>query len=225
MILRLIIRTVLWLAVTAALLFGPAATVDWPGAWVMLGELGLVAGGIGLWLSRHDPRLLRERMGSIVQRQQEAWDRLLMTAVLLLWTAWFVLMGADVARNGLSQVPVWLQAFGGLGIPFCGWLAFLTLRENSYAAPVVKIHEDGGQVPVTTGPYRLVRHPLYAGAIAYFLGVPLLLGSLWGLVLGPILIGLLAVRAVFEERTLTNELPGYADYAARVRYRLIPHVW
>jgi protein-S-isoprenylcysteine O-methyltransferase Ste14 len=225
MIYRLIIQTVLWLAATAALLFVPAGTLDWPAAWVMLAELGLLALAIGLWLAGHDAALLRERMSSVVGKDQKSWDKLLMGALVLLWTGWFVLMGLDIGANGLSQVPVWLQAVGALGIPLCGELAFLTFRENSYAAPVVKLQEDRGQLAVTTGPYGLVRHPMYTGAIPYFLGVPLLLGSLWGLALAPLLIAVLALRAVMEERTLRTELAGYADYAARVRYRLIPFVW
>ena len=104
-------------------------------------------------------------------------------------------------------------------------MAVLTFRENSYASPVVKIQEDRGQMTVMTGPYAFVRHPMYAGAIPYFLGTPLLLGSLWGLVLAPFIIALLGLRAMMEERTLDAELPGYEDYAAQVRYRLIPFVW
>lgn len=225
MISRLIIQTVLWLAATAALLFAAAGTLDWPAAWVMLAELGLLALAIGLWLAGHDAALLRERMSPVIGKDQKTWDKLVMGALILLWTGWFVLMGLDIGRNGLSQVPVWLQAVGALGIPLCGELAFLAFRENSYAAPVVKIQQDRGQLAVTTGPYGLVRHPMYTGAIPYFLGVPLLLGSLWGLALAPLLIALLALRAVMEERTLRTELAGYADYAARVRYRLIPFVW
>lgn len=225
MILRLIIQTVLWLATTGALLFIPAGTARWPAAWVMLAEMGILALGMGLWLATRDPRLLKERLSSVVQKKQRRWDKLLMSTVILLWSGWFVLMGLDVGRHGLSQIPIWLQLVGALGIPLCGELTFLTFRANSYAAPVVKIQEDRGQMTITTGPYALVRHPMYAGAIPYFLGTPLLLGSLWGLAFAPLIIAVLGLRAVMEERTLQAELAGYADYAARVRYRLIPFVW
>jgi protein-S-isoprenylcysteine O-methyltransferase Ste14 len=225
MLVKLIARTFLWLTATAALLFVPAGTLDWPAAWIMLGQLGLLALTIGLWLAHHDPGLLRERMSFVLQKQQQTWDRPLMGAIVLLWNAWYVVMGLDVAHNGLSQIATWLQALGALGVALCGLLAFLAFRENTYAAPVVKIQQERGQAAITTGPYRLVRHPMYAGAIPYFLGVPLLLGSPRGLALAPILIGLLALRAVMEERTLRVQLAGYADYAARVRYRLIPFVW
>ena len=225
MIPRLIIRTVLWLATTAALLFIPAHTTHWPSAWIMLAELAILALSIGLWLATHDPQLLTERLSSVVQKEQSGWDKLLMCVVILLWSGWFVLMGLDVNRHGISQVPSSLQLVGALGIPLCGALTFLTFRENSYAAPVVKIQQDRDQMTVTTGPYALVRHPMYAGSIPYFLGTPLLLGSLWGLAVAPFIIALLGLRAVMEERTLQGELADYADYAAQVRYRLIPFIW
>src|SRR5262249_11674992 len=103
--------------------------------------------------------------------------------------------------------------------------AFLAFRENSYAAPVIKIQPERGHTVVTTGPYRYVRHPLYAGALLYFLGTPLQLGSWLGLAPVPLMIVALAFRAVMEERMLATELKGYADYAERVRWRLIPRIW
>jgi protein-S-isoprenylcysteine O-methyltransferase Ste14 len=99
------------------------------------------------------------------------------------------------------------------------------MRANSYAAPVVKLQAERGQRVVSTGPYGYVRHPMYAGAIPVLIGTPLLLGSWVGLVLSPILIAMLALRAVMEERMLRERLEGYADYAAHVRYRLVPLIW
>jgi protein-S-isoprenylcysteine O-methyltransferase Ste14 len=105
------------------------------------------------------------------------------------------------------------------------YLCYLTFRENSYAAPVVKIQRERGHRVVSTGPYAHIRHPMYAGALLFFIGTPLLLGSWWGLVAAPVIAAMLAVRAALEERTLADELPGYRDYTARVRYRLIPGIW
>ena len=98
-------------------------------------------------------------------------------------------------------------------------------RANSYAAPVVKIQKDRGHAIATSGPYATVRHPMYAGAILFLLGTPLLLGSWFGLALAPVIVVGLAVRAVLEERTLSAQFPTYADYAARVRYRFVPLIW
>jgi protein-S-isoprenylcysteine O-methyltransferase Ste14 len=128
-------------------------------------------------------------------------------------------------RFGWSHVPPWLQAVGAIGVALCMLLAFLTFRENSYAVPVVRVQRERGQHVVSTGPYGYVRHPMYTGAVCLFVGAPLLLGSWFGLALASLLVALLAARAVLEERTLADELEGYRDYAARVRYRFVPLVW
>ncbi len=99
------------------------------------------------------------------------------------------------------------------------------MRENSFAAPVVKVQRERGHHVVSSGPYAWVRHPMYSGAILFFIGMPLLLGSAWGLVMSPLFAVLFAIRAKIEERALIAGLPGYDDYISRVRYRLLPGVW
>jgi protein-S-isoprenylcysteine O-methyltransferase Ste14 len=194
-------------------------------AWRLgfLVEIGASGLAIGLRLARHDPALLAERLS--FQREQKAWDKIFIMAVLVLWSGWLVVMALDAARYRFSHVPVWAQGVGALGIFLSIYIGDLTLRKNPYAAPVVKIQKARGHKVVTTGPYRYVRHPMYAGAIFFFLGAPLLLGSWYGLALAPLMIAVLAVRALMEERTLAAELEGYTEYAARVRYRLIPLIW
>ena len=128
-------------------------------------------------------------------------------------------------RFRLSHLPVWTQVAGALLILVAMYAVYRTFRENSFAAPVVKIQKERGQTVVTTGPYALVRHPMYAGASLIFFGVPMLLGSGWGLALAPVWLLLLVVRIPLEERMLREHLAGYDDYAARVRYRLVPGVW
>jgi protein-S-isoprenylcysteine O-methyltransferase Ste14 len=225
MIRRLIWQSAVWFACMAALLFIPAGTVDWPAAWIYLAEMGLATLVITIWLARYNPALLAERMSPLIQRDQKKWDKLLMIVLIVLWCAWFMLMGLDAVRHGWSAVPPWAQALGALAILVAMYVFFLTVRVNSFAAPVVKIQTERGHKVVSDGPYAIVRHPMYAGALLLFAGTPLLLGSWWGLALAPAITVLLAARAVLEERTLARELDGYAEYAARVRYRLIPLVW
>ena len=129
-------------------------------------------------------------------------------------------MALDAVRFRWSQVPIWVQAVGAVLIALCMYVFYLTFRENTFAAPVVKIQAERGHQVVTTGPYALVRHPMYAGALLLFIGIPLLLGSWYGLAGALVMMALLVTRIVMEERTLTNELPGYREYAARVRWRL-----
>ena len=99
------------------------------------------------------------------------------------------------------------------------------MRENSFAAPVIRLQTERGHRVISTGPYAIVRHPMYSGTVLFFVGAPLLLGSWWGVAMSPLLAVLFAGRIVIEERALTAGLPGYADYTARVRYRLVPGLW
>jgi len=221
---RLIVSTVGLIAVMAVFLLVPAGTLDWPAAWGFLAETGGLSLALGLWLGRHDPALLAERLGSPFQRTQKSWDKIFIAVLMVLYLGWLVLMGLD-ARWGISRVPLWLQALGALNVALSTYVTFLTFRENSYAAPVVKIQRERGHRVVSTGPYAHVRHPMYAGGLLMFVGMPLQLGSWLGLAAVALLLPLLAFRVVMEERTLAAELAGYRDYAERVRWRLLPGIW
>ena len=221
---RLIASTAGLIAVMAVFLLVPAGTLDWPAAWGFLAEMGVLSLALGLWLARHDPALLAERLGSPFQRTQKTWDKIFVVVLMVLYFGWLVLIGLD-ARWGISRVPLWLQALGALGVALSTYVTFLTFRENSYAAPVVKIQRERGHRVVSTGPYAYVRHPMYAGGLLMFVGMPLQLGSWLGLAAVALLVPLLAFRMVMEERTLAAELDGYRDYAKRVRWRLVPRIW
>jgi protein-S-isoprenylcysteine O-methyltransferase Ste14 len=222
---KLLVQTGLWFGAMAMVLFLCAGTLDWPGAWAFLAEMIALSLFCGVSLARHDPGLLKERLGSMVQKSQAPADRVLTSLLLLILFAWFGFMALDAVRFVWSSVPTSLQAFGALGI-FVGTVgSYRVMRENSFAAPVVKIQKERGQQVISTGPYRYVRHPMYSSAILFFLGAPLLLGSWWGVLGGLALILLLCLRILIEERALRAGLDGYDDYARRVPYRLIPHVW
>jgi protein-S-isoprenylcysteine O-methyltransferase Ste14 len=122
-------------------------------------------------------------------------------------------------------VPVSLQILGAVLLCLGIWLSWQVLKENSYAAPVVKVQKERGHKVVTTGPYAYVRHPMYSSVILIGAGVPLLLGSWWGLLAVPLFMLVLGVRATMEERMLKTELEGYEDYSERVRYRFVPLLW
>jgi protein-S-isoprenylcysteine O-methyltransferase Ste14 len=215
-------RTALSFVGIGALLFGVAGTMQWAGAWAFLGQISLGSFLTGSWLAKRDPALQAERRTT---QGQAGWDRVLTTIFPLLWLAWLPLMALDAARFQWSSVPGWLQCVGAVILAASFFLVFLTYRENSYAAPVVKIQRERGHTTITTGPYEYVRHPIYAGGLLSYIGTPLLLGSWYGLAIVPVMLALLAFRAVMEERMLKAELDGYREYAARVRYRLVPMVW
>ncbi len=205
-----------------ALLFVAAGTMRWAGAWVFLLEITIGGLVTEAWLARRDPGLLAERRSS---RGQAGWDRVFTTIMPLLWLAWLPLMALDAVRYQTSVVPPWVQWTGALMIAASFYVVYRTYRENSYAAPVVKIQRERGHTAITTGPYGYVRHPIYASGLLSYLGTPLLLGSWYGLAIVPVMAALLGLRALMEERMLTAELDGYVDYLARVRYRLVPMVW
>jgi protein-S-isoprenylcysteine O-methyltransferase Ste14 len=206
-------------------LFLAAGTVVWASGWVFLVLfLGFIVALTG-WLLRHNPGLLTERMTGIGKPNQPAWDRVFFVVMELFFLAWLVLMPLDAVRFRWSQMPGWLQVVGAVILLCSFYLFFLTYRENPYLSPAVRIQTERGQTVISTGPYEYVRHPMYAAAIPFIVGTTLLLGSWYGLLLGPILVVVIGFRAVREERVLQAELPGYDAYMARVKYRLIPYVW
>ncbi len=218
-----LLQLLAWTAFMAVLLLWPAGTLAYPGAWVFIGLFAGGGFGMVVWLARHSPQLLRERMASPLQRAQAPWDRIWLSLFMLAFLGWLVFMAWDAARTGFTAVPPWLQGLGALAIliDFVG--TWWTFRENAFAAPVVKVQAT--QTVIDAGPYAFVRHPMYSGAVLYFAGIALLLGSWPGLVLSPVFFVLFSIRAGIEERALADGLPGYADYLTRVRYRLVPGLW
>ena len=221
---RLLKQTVIWLTVLGAMLFLVAGTFDWPGAWVLLIESGVLGLLSGVRIARHDPELLKERMRGPIQKEQKPWDKRLLTVIFSLCFLMPIVAGLEV-RFGTSAMPGWLQVLGALGLAFGIYVFHVVMETNSFASAVVRIQSERGQKVISTGPYAYVRHPMYAGAITYFLGLGLLLGSWYAVGIAIVIIALFGLRAMWEEETLARELDGYAAYAGRVRYRLIPGVW
>jgi protein-S-isoprenylcysteine O-methyltransferase Ste14 len=212
-------------AIIGLVLFLAAGTIAWPAGWAFLILFLGFTVAISLWLLRHSPGLLTERMTGMGKSDQETWDKVFYALANVLFLAWLVSMPLDAVRFGWSHVPVWLQALGALMLLGSFYLFFLTFRENAYLSPAVRLQSERGQRVVSSGPYQYVRHPMYATAIIFLVGATFLLGSWYGLILALVLIVGIAFRAVQEERTLRAELPGYDEYMAQVKYRLIPYVW
>jgi protein-S-isoprenylcysteine O-methyltransferase Ste14 len=179
-----------------------------------------------LYLYFYDPELLKERFGSPIQPSQKSWDKVLLLVFFIDFLVWFAIMPLDAKRFHWSPAfPFWLKATGTVLLVISIVIVFEALRENTFAAPVVKMQKERGQTVISTGMYSVVRHPMYAGALLLFVASPLLLGSVWGLIMSLILIVTIAVRSIGEEAMLKQELEGYRDYVKKVKWRMIPFIF
>ncbi len=225
MIARMVVQTTAWLATMAAILFLAAGDWVWMPGWLFLAEIAISTFALNFWLAGYDPALLASRLSAPVQTDQLPWDRVFMSVGAFVFAGWLVLCALDARRFGWSFVPLWTRALGAVLIALSMIVVWQTFRFNSFAAPQIRLQRERRQHVITGGPYRIVRHPMYAGGLLMFLGTPLLLGSWWGLLMVPLgLIGI-GFRAVGEERMLRRELPGYEDYARQVRFRMLPGLW
>jgi len=224
MIAKLLLQNTTFLVAIGVLLFVSAGSLDWPAAWLFLAVSAILGPACGWWLAKTDPALLAERMRPAFQADQPAADKKFMLIFMAALPIWLVAIGLDRRVHGLD-VPLVLQVLGLamylLSTAFIMWV----FRENSFAAPVVKIQAERHHRVVSSGPYAFVRHPMDSGIMLFFVGVPLLLGSWWGVAMAPLFAVLFGIRARIEERALVEGLPGYADYTARVRCRLVPGLW
>jgi len=223
--LNFVIQTIVWFGFMGVIIFSAAGTTDYAGGWLYLAVMVAISVIFGLHMGRVDPGLLKERLKPPVQKDQPLADKLVLIALLLLMFGGMGFMAADAARWRWSMMPSSVQ-WAGCGLLLASFFfIYWTMRTNSFAAPVVKLQKDRGQTVITTGPYAIVRHPMYFGALFYLAGTSLVLGSWWGLVTVPILAVLFGIRIGIEEKTLRMGLDGYDDYARRVRWRLVPLVW
>ena len=214
------------MAALGAFFFVPAGTLRWPEAWLLLAIYLLYAVLVTTWLRKHDPALLQERLKtSPIQEGQKRWDKILSVGFLVAGLPLLILPGLDAVRYQWTQMPTALRVLGlAAHVPGFLWL-FSVMRENTYLSRVVKIDVERGQEVITTGPYRVVRHPMYAAVILLVLCLPLALGSWLSLIPALLMVVLLLVRTALEDETLHEELEGYPEYAARTRHRIVRGVW
>jgi protein-S-isoprenylcysteine O-methyltransferase Ste14 len=220
---RLVTKLATAIGMFVVVLLVPAGTWRWPAAWGFIGLYLAFAVPVGVWLFRTNPALLAERI-DWTKRAPKAWDRALMAAYIPVFVATYVAAGLDF-RLGWSHVPPTLRAVAFVLVGAFYPLLFLVLRENAFLSRVVEVHPEAGHRVVTTGPYAVVRHPMYAGYVVWLVATPLALGSLPALVPALLIACGILVRTVLEDRTLHAELPGYPEYAAKVRWRLVPGVF
>lgn len=223
---KAIIKFAVFVLIAPAVLFISAGTLNWAMGWVYVGLLIVTTAASRILVMRKNPDLLAERGQSLEAEDVKGWDRVLVPLIaiygpMVIW----IVAGLDVRFGWLPEIPLALQ-LAALAVVLLGYLlATWAMVANKFFSAFVRIQQERDHVAVTGGPYRYVRHPGYAGGIAGNLAVPLMLGSLWALIPGGLAAVLVIVRTALEDRTLLDELPGYAEYAQQTRYRLLPGIW
>lgn len=218
----LAVQTLFGLLFFAAVLFWPAGTFDYWQAWLFLAVFLATTIVPSIYLAVRYPEALARRMKAGPTAETRPAQRIIMTLTLTLVVATFVLSALD-HRFGWSSVPAWLVLVGAVLVAVGLSIAQLVVVQNNYAAATIQV--EAGQPVVSTGLYALVRHPMYAGAAIMMVGTPLCLDSLWGLLGVLASAPVIAARIRDEEAMLAEELPGYRDYMAKVRFRLCPYLW
>jgi protein-S-isoprenylcysteine O-methyltransferase Ste14 len=218
-----LLQTIVMFLIIGITLFTSAGRWDWMEAWAFLILYFLIALVTALWMMSTNPELVQER--DRPGQNAKSWDNLLVGLNLLLTLSLFAVVGLDAGRYGSSEMPLSLSVMGLLGFVPAFGLPLWASKVNAFLSSRVRIQQERGHVVVAEGPYRFIRHPMYAGMVFYSLSVPLVLGSWWGLVPGGAMITVTIIRTALEDRTLRHELTGYETYCKQVRYRLIPGIW
>lgn len=221
-----LIALVLYIFLVPGLLLVAAGTIAWPMAWVYVILLLASTLGSRLMVLKRNPDTLRERSRFLASEGTKAWDRLLVMIVGLLGPATMALVAGLDQRWGWSAVvPKAVQVLGALGVAAGYGVSVWAMVENAYFSAVARIQEDRGQQVVSSGPYRVVRHPSYAGTALACLAWPVMLDAVWALIPGVAMVMAVVVRTRLEDRMLREELEGYERYAQQTPSRLIPGVW
>ena len=219
---RLAASSIWGLAVLGALLFLPAGTLNYWQAWVFIGVFTAATIIPSIYLARTNPAALRRRMRGGPLAEGRAIQKIVIIGAFLDLFAMVVLSVFD-HRMGWSSVPAWLCLLGDVLIAAGIGFAMLVIVQNNYAAATVTV--EAGQFVASRGVYKFVRHPMYVGNVIMMVGIPLALGSYWGLLVVIPGVLVLVSRILDEEKMLTQELGGYREYMQRVHYRLVPYVW
>lgn len=216
----MILRFIIAIPVMMAVLFWPAGTLRWVEGWVYLVlQLGYSI-SMTFYFFKRNPSLITKRMEMKIP--PKLWDKIIMAPLIIAMIFLLIVPGFNV-RYEWSTIPLLGELLGFVGFSLSLYLIFRVMKENSYLFKTVEVRK--GQQVVSTGPYKVVRHPMYSSAIIMVFSIPLALGSVYGLLLSTICCFLFIVRTHFEDKTLQKELKGYLKYTKKTRYKLLPGVW
>ncbi|NHZ72029.1 MAG: isoprenylcysteine carboxylmethyltransferase family protein [Aquificales bacterium] len=216
-----IVIVLLTMAIGWAIIFAGAGTLHYPAAWVFMVLQLIIFLTAGIYVIRKNPGIINERSKFKIEKK---WDKVFMW----LYTPQMILMplvaGLDY-RFGWSAVPLWLQITSFVMLIPGMMLPYWAMLVNNYLITTVRVQEERDHAVVTTGPYSIVRHPMYSGIILSSLFTPLALGSWWALIPGGIAVATITYRTVMEDKMLQDELPGYKEYMQQTKFRLLPGIW
>ena len=222
-VMRWVIRETLGVVMLAALLFLAAGTLNWIAGWAMVIVMAGWVTATAIVVIPRCPELLAERVGP--KKGAKTWDSALLSLYGLAMMIMWIVAGLDFRNSGAGGIGPAAQVIAMLIVIGSYALVVWATGVNAFFSQVVRIQTERGHTVISSGPYRYVRHPAYVGMILVVLGAPIMLSSWWALVPGVISALLVIARTKLEDQTLQTELPGYADYARRVRYRLVPGLW
>lgn len=218
-----ILSGVLGLAIFALAWFGIAGRVNWWQGWAFLLAF-IIYVSILVWrLSKVNPELVQER--NLPAEKAEAWDRVVMGLYSVVLVILLTVCALDGGRYAWSTVPLGVQMIGWILLVVAGAMVWQVMKTNAYLSSWARIQDDRSQVVVEEGLYQRIRHPMYLAIILAFLGIPLALGSWWGLIPSFLIVGLFVYRTYREDQMLIEGLAGYIEYTHKVRYRLLPGIW
>ncbi len=216
--------TLVFIGLWIAALFGSAGTFIWIRGWICFGLYVVGVGAAGNMAKRYNPTLVEAR-SDWMPAETKRFDKIILSIYYPLIYVQLAVAGLDARRFHWTHMPF---AFVYLGIAlFAIAMVFVgsVMAVNRFAATTVRIQTERGHTVCDSGPYRYVRHPMYVGAVLMYVSTPLILGSLCALAVGGVIVALMVCRTALEDRTLRRELPGYAEFATRTRYRLLPGIW
>jgi protein-S-isoprenylcysteine O-methyltransferase Ste14 len=223
LLLRAVLLFVVFFTILGVALFLPAGDIRWQDGWLFIGVFSALTTVALFYLWYANPEIFVARRG--FHPGTKRWDQVVVSLLFASFLAIFPTAGFDVGRFHWSKVPLGVMVLGYILFCVGYFISIWVYRVNKFAEPGVRIQTERGHKVIDTGPYAVVRHPLYLGALLMCAGIPLSLGSLWALLPGAAGAVTLVVRTILEDKTLRKELEGYQEYTHRVRHRLLPGIW
>jgi protein-S-isoprenylcysteine O-methyltransferase Ste14 len=216
------VRFIMMYIFMALALFLPAGTIFWLQGWIYIAIMITFSTSLLTYLSKKDPELLKSRAKT---KTTESWDKKIGFIGTPFFIFMYILPGFDAVRFQWSKLPFYVNIIGFIGMIIAVVTFSLVLRENAYLSRVVEIQEERGHKVITTGPYKIVRHPMYVAVIVLYISHCIALGSLFALIPCACIIITIIFRTIREDKMLHEQLDGYKEYAQKTRYKLIPGIW